>query len=318
MQKLLTIAIPTYNRAELLDQQLERVFHAVQGYENLCDVFVSNNQSTDDTAVIIEKWCARFSNISVFTQKENIGAVRNISWCLKQARSKFVWALSDDDPLIENSLPQILQRLKDNPDLAVMLLNFSTFNSRDGSNQSERKFTLLEDENVADGMSLFSKHISRGAMGALVFTSVLIYRSEYAREALNSWKKGYKNLLYQLYITAYCSTRGRFLITRDVYIQFMAGRSFFQKDKQLEVKMKLGDVPQTYAYLMELGYSRRLCKQLFVNHMKGKHFDGLRMWLQIARFSLRHPAKAVRGLALLSQSFFVIWRGAEKLNPQQI
>ncbi len=316
MQKLLTIAIPTYNRAQLLDSQLERLYKATDGYQHLCDIVVSNNQSTDETADIIRRWESRFSNMKAVTQPTNIGAVKNICWCLSEAKTDFVWALSDDDPLVEDALQSVFERLQKNPDLAVLLLNFSSHDSSDGSQQSERKFNLLEDESDIDGMKVFSRHISRGAMGALVFTSALIYRSDYARIAIAGWNNGHENLLFQLYITAYCATLGRFVITHDVIIRFMEGRSFFHKDKQLEMKMRLTDVPQTYANLLELGYPRDLCKELFLNHMKGKHFNGLRMWLQIAKYSIRHPRKTALGLAEMLRSFFMIWRGDEKIATQ--
>ncbi len=49
MHKLLTIAIPTYNRAELLDKQLAWLAQAIQGFESDCEIFVSDNCSTDHT-----------------------------------------------------------------------------------------------------------------------------------------------------------------------------------------------------------------------------------------------------------------------------
>ncbi|MCB1754360.1 MAG: glycosyltransferase family 2 protein [Gammaproteobacteria bacterium] len=317
MKKLLTIAIPTFNRAELLDQQLQRLHKELSGLEEYCNILVSNNQSTDETAAVIEKWQAQLPNFSLFTQENNIGAVRNIAWCLQNADTPFVWALSDDDPLIEGSLRGIIKRLQDNPDLAVMVLNYASFNSKDGSHQSEQRFELTEDESDANGKNLFASRLSRGALGALVFTSALIYRSDYARKAIESWPDGHVNLLYQLYITASCATRGRFLITHENCIEYMDGRSFFLKDKQLQVQMKLIDVPQIYARLIRIGYPRTLCMQLFLNHMKGKHFNGMRMWLQIGKNALKHPLRSLKGLGVLAQSFAVIWR-ADRSGPQGV
>jgi glycosyltransferase involved in cell wall biosynthesis len=56
MNKLLTIAIPTYNRADLLDKQLEWLSQAIKGYESECEIFVSDNCSSDHTQEIIQKW----------------------------------------------------------------------------------------------------------------------------------------------------------------------------------------------------------------------------------------------------------------------
>ena len=43
MQKLLTIAIPTYNRAALLDKQLAWLATAIKGFESECEIIISDN-----------------------------------------------------------------------------------------------------------------------------------------------------------------------------------------------------------------------------------------------------------------------------------
>ena len=42
-KKLLTIAVPTYNRAELLDKQLAWLAQAIQGFESECEIIISDN-----------------------------------------------------------------------------------------------------------------------------------------------------------------------------------------------------------------------------------------------------------------------------------
>jgi hypothetical protein len=43
MNKLLTIAIPTYNRADLLDKQLTWLSQGIKGFESECEILVSDN-----------------------------------------------------------------------------------------------------------------------------------------------------------------------------------------------------------------------------------------------------------------------------------
>ncbi|GCL41722.1 glycosyl transferase family protein [Dolichospermum planctonicum] len=47
MQKLLTIAIPTYNRAELLDKQLTWLSRAIKGFKTECEILVFDNCSDE-------------------------------------------------------------------------------------------------------------------------------------------------------------------------------------------------------------------------------------------------------------------------------
>ncbi|MFM8003979.1 MAG: glycosyltransferase family 2 protein, partial [Dolichospermum sp.] len=87
MNKLLTIAIPTYNRAELLDKQLTWLSKAIKGFETECEILVSDNCSTDHTQSIISKWQNILKNITFKSNKnhENIGVMRNIFYCLSAA-----------------------------------------------------------------------------------------------------------------------------------------------------------------------------------------------------------------------------------------
>ncbi|MDO6462460.1 glycosyltransferase family 2 protein [Granulosicoccaceae sp. 1_MG-2023] len=306
MSKLLSITIPTYNRAAILDQQLGRLKEAFDALpedkRERLELLVSNNRSSDQTADVLERWQGQFAQLRVHHQDHNIGAVRNISWCLCQAAGKFVWALSDDDPLEPGALEKVFDRLAAHPDIGVMVLNFSSRDAQSGKLMSARKFALDADDSDADGLRLFSTYIARGAMGALVFTSALVYRRDHAREAIRHWPDGHSNLLFQLYITAACATRGRFHVMADNVVEFMSGRSFFHGDPELEFRMKFHDVPLIYSKLTRLGYSRTLCRRLFHAHLRGKHFGGGRMWLQIGKYALRRPAAGVRGAWLLSRA----------------
>lgn len=52
--RLLTISIPTYNRALLLNDQLAWFAGAVKGNEELCELIVSDNASSDATREVVE------------------------------------------------------------------------------------------------------------------------------------------------------------------------------------------------------------------------------------------------------------------------
>ena len=62
-QPLLSICIPTYNRAELLRQCLESIISESNVFTDKVEVIVSNNCSTDKTEEIINRYIA-FENIN--------------------------------------------------------------------------------------------------------------------------------------------------------------------------------------------------------------------------------------------------------------
>ena len=88
-----TIAIPTYNRADdYLKQTLKSALN--QTYENI-EIIVSDNCSTDNTEAVVNSF--NDSRIRYFRQQENIGANNNFNFCLKQAKGEYFLLLLDDD-----------------------------------------------------------------------------------------------------------------------------------------------------------------------------------------------------------------------------
>jgi len=59
MTALLTIAIPTYNRAKQLDRQLNWAVNAIAGRWDEVELIVSDNASLDETPEICQKWYAQ-------------------------------------------------------------------------------------------------------------------------------------------------------------------------------------------------------------------------------------------------------------------
>ena len=78
MNTLVTIAIPTYNRADnYLKQALSSAL--VQTYRNI-EIIVSDNCSTDNTESVVKNF--KDSRIRYFKQKKNIGPYKNFNFLL--------------------------------------------------------------------------------------------------------------------------------------------------------------------------------------------------------------------------------------------
>lgn len=116
IQPLLTIAIPTYNRAGFLDTGLKKISEELIGLSKdqrrLVNVYISNNASTDNTSEIIKKYKTLHSEIiKVINNSENIGADLNIAQCYESSSTPYVWILGDDDLILPGSLGLILNVL---------------------------------------------------------------------------------------------------------------------------------------------------------------------------------------------------------------
>jgi abequosyltransferase len=113
---LLTIAIPTFNRATYLDTCLRRIAEELNLLEvdkrKLVKVYISNNASTDNTATVIANYELRKTcDFESVHNSENIGAERNVVQCYKLSSSQYVWILGDDDVILPGALDEILNVL---------------------------------------------------------------------------------------------------------------------------------------------------------------------------------------------------------------
>jgi glycosyltransferase involved in cell wall biosynthesis len=92
---LVTVAIPTYNRAaHFLPLALRAACN--QTYQNL-EILVSDNASKDTTAELV----ASFGDhrIRYHRHSENLGASGNFNFCIQQARGEYISLLMDDDSI---------------------------------------------------------------------------------------------------------------------------------------------------------------------------------------------------------------------------
>ncbi|MCB0164530.1 MAG: glycosyltransferase family 2 protein [Anaerolineae bacterium] len=266
MEKLLTIAIPTFNRAQLLNKQLGWLAQAVKCQEAECEVIISDNCSSDETPQVVQKWREKLGSLTLKLNRnsENIGAIRNIAYCMKEATGRFVWVISDDDEIGPDTLTYVLHQIKTYPDLALLILNFSSYSITKNELVFDRCFDVADDNIWTDGTALFERYLAEpeGARwGGLALTTALVYRTDLAQRALAEWPAGVTNLTFQLYITGYCARHGSVKITKETYLQCMAGTHFFLQDRKMFFAFRYAEVPEIFIKLMKIGYSPDLCRR---------------------------------------------------------
>ena len=111
---LVTIAIPTRNRAALLARAAAS---ALAQTHPRVEVLVSDNASTDDTPAELER--LERQGVRVFRQPENLGMVGNWNALLMQARGEYFVNLSDDDYLEPEFAAQLAGALRANPGVSL-------------------------------------------------------------------------------------------------------------------------------------------------------------------------------------------------------
>jgi abequosyltransferase len=114
MEILLSIAIPTYNRACFLERSLETIAKMIKGKSLPVEVIVCDNCSPDDTTKVVEKFNSKDLPIRYFRHSRNIGANLNVLKCYAEAKGQYVLCLGDDDVLINNAIEKILKIIQFN------------------------------------------------------------------------------------------------------------------------------------------------------------------------------------------------------------
>ncbi|MBL8266085.1 glycosyltransferase family A protein [Steroidobacter sp.] len=117
---LVSVIIPTYNRAALLCETVDSVL--AQTYPNI-EIIVIDDGSTDDTTEAIQKYGDRVR----YTRRANAGvnAARNLG--IKQARGEFIALLDSDDLWAPYKLELQVQLLRFFTDVGFTFSNFLIF-----------------------------------------------------------------------------------------------------------------------------------------------------------------------------------------------
>ena len=112
---LLTIAIPTFNRAEQLKGLLDVLRPQLAGLREV-EVFVSDNASPDHTAHVIAEAREDFEScgarLRTHRHEVNLGSDANFAFCFRQAAGAFFWMCGDDDLIVPGAVAEMLALLK--------------------------------------------------------------------------------------------------------------------------------------------------------------------------------------------------------------
>jgi glycosyltransferase involved in cell wall biosynthesis len=271
MSKLLTIAIPTYNHAELLDQQLSWLERSIQGFESDCEVLVADNCSTDDTQEIIDKWQQKLINLTFKYHRhpENLGVMNNIMYCLNSSATQYVWAIGDHDPIQDRTIADVIDILKQQQNLSLLFLNFSGRNKITGHPVypptiiGNRWFDADDEDGGSDGKAIFEACLAK-SLGAVIFLTANIYRTDLVKDALQNWSDAANNWMSLAYLAGYCAAHGNVFVTKKTYLECIFGATVWHKKPKAVLLMQYKHIPEMISKLAEIGYSQEFCRQMML------------------------------------------------------
>ncbi len=166
---LLSIVIPTYNRADLLDYCLE--VHIPFAREHNIQIFISDNASTDATEMIVKNRMKEYPLIQYYRNETNVGPDENFERALKYPQTDYVWLLGDSYKIPSEGIDYLLNLIADSKQKYDAIV----FNLAD-------RITDIDTQDFTNSNSLLC---SLGALmtclSCLVFNKELINNADFAR-----------------------------------------------------------------------------------------------------------------------------------------
>lgn len=126
MEKI-SICIPTYNRSNLLINQLDFLKNEILPFTNSIKIIVADNCSSPKHRNRIIDYHISNNFFELKLNDYNLGSIGNIYYLLECANSEYIWFVSDDDILLKGILKRVLEILSNHKDLMHIYLNYSAF-----------------------------------------------------------------------------------------------------------------------------------------------------------------------------------------------
>jgi glycosyltransferase involved in cell wall biosynthesis len=166
---LVSIGLPTYNRARTLGRAIDSVLH--QTYQHI-ELVISDNASGDETEAVCRAAAERDSRIKYLRQPANVGPTANFREVFDHSSGEFFMWLADDDWLDYPYVAGCVQFLRDHDDHSLICGKARYF--RDGKFDSEGKVASIQQESAnARILNYYSTVVDNGTFYGMMRRSHL-------------------------------------------------------------------------------------------------------------------------------------------------
>lgn len=105
----ISFCVPVYNRENYIEETLSSLLRQESIFP--FEVVVSDNCSSDNTCLVVEKMMSVYSNLKLVKNNSNLGADQNYLKVVASATGKYCWLFGSDDILTDNAIACIEQEL---------------------------------------------------------------------------------------------------------------------------------------------------------------------------------------------------------------
>lgn len=148
MNTILSIAIPTYKRAELLNETLYAFLPQIEPHQ--IPICISYTEDSGKTERVIKEFRNSYPLVTSITDPSATNIDKKMVSVVSLAKSRYVWLFGDDDLPAPGAINRILEIL-DEKDWGMLVLNASSHNSDYTSTVEEKRIRIQEDVIYAPG-----------------------------------------------------------------------------------------------------------------------------------------------------------------------
>ena len=275
-QPLLSILIPTFQRARLLRNTLYRFLEAVEWAAlpaGAFEILVSDNQSSDGTDAVVAEFAARHSFIRYYRQPIHFNSgEENIFTAMSECKGIYVWTFSDDDIPAMSSISTIFDVIKRN-EYDFILTNPSLI-TPEGEVMRERHIECDCDELEMSPQRLIA---TMGMINLSCCFSAVIYKRD--RFMKVDWRRYIEESPIYSHVIMYCEAfdGGRALFLNKPVIQYRVGGT---EDNAWLSRSRLLKLPQRFPWsiglirLLRLAQSRGAVPANFLSEITERDQHG--------------------------------------------
>lgn len=212
---VLSICIPTYNRCNLLKETLDNLVNQIINTIYNVEICISDNCSTDETDELLIEYEKKYPFIKTNTNQFSCGYDYNLCRVVNMAKGIYIWTLSDDDIVLQNSIDYIARMISEyNDSKASVIFLKPKFVRKD------EVLTVMKSELYKD--KIFTENIYANEDEALIqinwlvsFVSTFVLRKEYISD---NFSKFFGSGFIHTPMIMDCIKKGNVIVTNNIHI----------------------------------------------------------------------------------------------------
>lgn len=259
---LLSIAIPTYNRAPCIGKLLDNILSQIKEPKGEIEICISDNGSIDNTAEVVAGFNKKYPGLVKYNKNEkNLGFDTNMLKAIEMSSGDFIWTFGDDDSIADNGLNEVVNLIKriNKKNIGLIITRLESYFIDKKTNRRMVCGSTL-DKNKPDVFKIDKKEIIGIPFPNAGFISLLIFNNEVLKKIIKEEREiiekaigiAYIHVLLRSLMFLKYSYLDAIALNKPMVFQELPSFKFFVEDKfilEYQVQKKLNNLLLSYKYM---------------------------------------------------------------------